>query len=165
MALPQVTNTRFQTAEDVVSDIHRRIGSGEWPEGHRLPPERELAALYGLAGKGGGTLFGFLLLFGWLLTFLLAILQRIMPFLASMFVAPPVMGGSPIVSELAKARSLRIHAICHGVACTVLVAAILLENTTLARLGSAAGLLGAVAFAWFTADVIRRILPAAQPPQ
>jgi DNA-binding FadR family transcriptional regulator len=49
MALPQATNTRFQTAEDVVTDIHRRIENGEWPEGHRLPPERELAALYGLA--------------------------------------------------------------------------------------------------------------------
>jgi DNA-binding FadR family transcriptional regulator len=49
MALPQATNTRFQTAEDVVTDIQRRIESGEWPDGHRLPPERELAALYGLA--------------------------------------------------------------------------------------------------------------------
>jgi DNA-binding FadR family transcriptional regulator len=49
MALPQATNTRFQTAEDVVGDIQRRIEIGEWPEGHRLPPERELAALYGLA--------------------------------------------------------------------------------------------------------------------
>ncbi|MCF8476396.1 MAG: hypothetical protein K9G60_05155, partial [Pseudolabrys sp.] len=48
-----------------------------------------LAALYGLAGDNGATLFSFLLLFGWLLTFLLAILQRIMPFLASMFVVPP----------------------------------------------------------------------------
>jgi DNA-binding FadR family transcriptional regulator len=49
MTLPQATNTRFQTAEDVVIDIQRRINNGEWPEGHRLPPERELAALYGLA--------------------------------------------------------------------------------------------------------------------
>jgi len=49
MALPQATNTRFQTAEDVVIDIQRRIANGEWPEGHRLPPERELAAVYGLA--------------------------------------------------------------------------------------------------------------------
>ncbi|MDE2376072.1 hypothetical protein [Bradyrhizobium sp.] len=118
-----------------------------------------LVALYGLAGDNGGTLFGFLLLFGWLLTFLVAILQRIMPFLASMFVAPQAMGGSPIVSELANARSLRIHAVCHGVACAVLVVAILLENATLARLGSAVGLIGAIAFAWFTADAIRRIWP------
>ncbi len=118
-----------------------------------------LAALHGLAGRNGGALFAFLLLFGWLLTFLVAILQRIMPFLASMFVAPQAMGGAPIVSELANARSLRVHAICHGAACAALAVAILIENVTLARLGSAAGLLGAVAFAWFTADVIRRILP------
>jgi DNA-binding FadR family transcriptional regulator len=42
-------NSRFQSAEDVTADIHRRIQSGEWPEGTRLPPERELAARYGLA--------------------------------------------------------------------------------------------------------------------
>jgi hypothetical protein len=119
-----------------------------------------LAALYGLAGGNGGTLFAFLLLFGWLLTFLIAILQRIMPFLASMFVAPQAMGSSPIVSGLANARSLRIHAIGHGIACVVLAVAILTGNAMLVRLGSAAGLIGAAAFAWFTADVIRRIWPS-----
>jgi hypothetical protein len=31
------------------------------------------------------------------------------------------------------------------------------------RLGSAVGLLGALAFAWFTADIIRRMLQASQP--
>jgi hypothetical protein len=118
-----------------------------------------LAALHGLAGRNGGALFGFLLLFGWLLTFLFAILQRIMPFLASMFVAPQAMGGSTIVSELANARALRVHAVCHGAACVVLAAAILLEDATLMRLGAAIGLCGALAFAWFTAEVIRRIWP------
>jgi hypothetical protein len=118
-----------------------------------------LAALYGFAGRNGGTLFGFLLLFGWLLTFLIAILQRIMPFLASMFSAPQSSGGSAIVSALANVRSLRLHATCHGLGFTLLVAAILLGDTTMARLGSAVGLIGAIAFAWFTADVIRRILP------
>jgi hypothetical protein len=121
-----------------------------------------LAALYGLAGARGGTLFGFLLLYGWLLTFLVGILQRIMPFLASMFAAaaPPASGGSAIVSELTNVRSLRLHAICHGLALALLVVAILLEDTMVARLGSAAGLIGAIAFTWFTADVIRRIFPA-----
>lgn len=119
-----------------------------------------LAALYGLAGRNGGTLFGFLLLFGWLLTFLLAILQRIMPFLASMFAPPVASGGTAIVSEFANARSLKFHAICHGLALTLLAVAILLGDTTLARLGSAAGLTGALAFAWFTAGVVRKIVPA-----
>ena len=119
-----------------------------------------LAALYGLAGNDGPTLFAFLLLFGWLLTFLIAILQRIMPFLASMFVTLPASGGAAIVSELANARSLKLHAVCHGLAVTILVVAILLDNATVARFGSTIGLIGALAFAWFAADVIRRIVPA-----
>jgi len=122
-----------------------------------------LAALYRLAGASGDTLFGFLLLFGWLLTFLVAILQRVMPFLASMFAMPPAGGGPAIVSELANARSLKLHAACHGLALALIVVAILLDDTTMARLGCAIGLTGAIAFAWFTADVIRRILPARQP--
>ena len=119
-----------------------------------------LAALYGLAGKNGATLFSFLLLFGWLLTFLFAILQRIMPFLASMFVPPPASGGTAIVAELAGAPALKLHAGCHGAALAVLAVAIVLEDATLARAGSAIGLVGAIAFAWFTANIIRRMLPA-----
>jgi hypothetical protein len=119
-----------------------------------------LTALYGLAGKNGATLFGFLLLFGWLLTFLFAVLQRIMPFLASMFVTPAASGGTAIVAELAGARSLKLHAACHALALAILAAAILLDDAIIARTGSAIGLVGAMAFAWFTADVIRRLLPA-----
>jgi hypothetical protein len=121
-----------------------------------------LAALYGFAGKNGATLFGFLLLFGWLLTFLFAILQRIMPFLASMFVPPPASGGTAIVSELAGAPSLKLHAVCHATALAVLAVAIILDDAMVARVGSAIGLVGAIAFAWFTADIIRRMLPAKQ---
>jgi len=32
----------------------------------------------------------------------------------------------------------------------------------IARVGSAVGLVGAIAFLWFTADVIRRVLPGKQ---
>ena len=39
----------FKTAEDMAGDIARKIEKGEWPDGYRLPPERELAATYGLA--------------------------------------------------------------------------------------------------------------------
>ncbi|HXZ22214.1 MAG TPA: hypothetical protein VEH78_05560 [Pseudolabrys sp.] len=117
-----------------------------------------LAALYGFAGANGATLFGFLALFGWLLTFLFAILQRIMPFLASMFVTPPGKGGTAIVAELSGAPVLKVHAVCHGLALAALAAAILLNNGTVARAGSAIGLAGALAFAWFTADVIWRML-------
>ena len=119
-----------------------------------------LAALFGFAGTNGATLFGFLMLFGWLLTFLFAILQRIMPFLASMFVTPPASGGTAIVAELSGAPALKLHAACHALALAVLAAAILLDNGAVARVGGIIGLAGALAFAWFTADVIRRMLPA-----
>jgi DNA-binding FadR family transcriptional regulator len=39
----------FKSAEDMAGDIARKIDRGEWSDGHRLPPERELAATYGLA--------------------------------------------------------------------------------------------------------------------
>jgi hypothetical protein len=119
-----------------------------------------LAALYDLAGTNGATLFGFMMLFGWLLTFLFGILQRIMPFLASMFVTPPARGGTAIVAALAGAPVLKLHAICHTLALAVLAVAIVLDDAAVARVGSAVGLAGALAFAWFTADVIRRMLPA-----
>jgi hypothetical protein len=117
-----------------------------------------LAALYGLAGSNGPTLFGFLLIGGWLLTFLLGVLQRIFPFLASMHAARP--GASPpLVSGLAASWPLKLHALCHCAALAMIGVAIGLDDAMLTRLGAATGLLGAVAFAWFTADVIRRVLP------
>jgi hypothetical protein len=119
-----------------------------------------LAALYGLAGSNGPTLFGFLLVGGWLLTFLLGVLQRILPFLASMHVTRP--GASPpLVSALAVSWPLKLHALCHCAALAMIGAAIASDAVILTRLGSAVGLLGAVAFAWFTADVIRRVVPTA----
>jgi hypothetical protein len=116
-----------------------------------------LAALHGLAGANGPTLFGFLLLFGWLLTFLLGILQRILPFLASMHAARTAGGGMPLMSELAAAIPLKLHALCHGAALALLAVAIALDMPWLARVGSGLGLLGALAFAWFSAGVIRHV--------
>ena len=119
-----------------------------------------LAAIYGLAGPNGPTLFGFLM-FAWLLTFLLGVLERIVPFLASMFVTTPA-GGMPLMSELADARLLNVHAACHAAALAFLALAIAFGEEWLLRLGSAIGLIGAFAFAWFTADVIRRMVRPAQ---
>ena len=117
-----------------------------------------LAALYGLAGSNGPTLFGFLLIAGWLLTFLLGILQRILPFLASMHASRAAGAAPPLLSELAASAPLKLHAVCHGVAVAVLLFAIATDSTWLARVGSAVGFVGAVAFAWFTAGVTRRAL-------
>jgi hypothetical protein len=117
-----------------------------------------LAAAYGAAGPNGATLFGFLLFFGWLLTFLLGILQRIVPFLASMHATRPQGGAPPALSELAAAWPIKLHAACHLVALVVVGASIAMDAPLLARVGAAVGLLGATAFAWFTADVLRRVL-------
>jgi len=120
-----------------------------------------LASLYDLAGPNGPTLFGFLLVAGWLLTFLLGILQRILPFLASMH-APRAPGKSPPpISELAASRPIRIHSICHAVALFVIAAAIAGDMPELLRVGAGVGFVGAFAFLWFTAEVVRRLVPHA----
>jgi hypothetical protein len=116
-----------------------------------------LAAIHGYAGPNGPTLFGFLLFGGWLLTFLLGILQRIVPFLASMHAARSAGGAPLLLSEIAAAWPLRLHAVCHGLALAGLSAAIALDNVTVLRLASAAGLLGALAFAWFMTDVMLKL--------
>lgn len=117
-----------------------------------------LATLYGLTGSNGGTLFGFLLIFGWLLTFLLGILQRIMPFLASMHAAKAKGGLPPLLSELGAARPLEVHAVGHGLAVGLAALGIALDQVVLVRLGASAGLAGAIAFAVFAAGVIVRVI-------
>lgn len=116
-----------------------------------------IAALYGLAGPNGATLFGFLLLFGWLLTFLLGILQRIVPFLASMHATRMPGQLPPALSELTASLPLKLHACCHLAALALLSASIAIDSAMLARFGAATGLAGAIAFAWFTGDVLRRV--------
>lgn len=119
-----------------------------------------LAALHDLAGANGATLFGFLLIAGWLLTFLLGILQRVLPFLASMH-APRSAGGSPpLMSELAASAPLRVHAACHAGALAALAMGIVADAPLLVRAGAGVGLIGATAFAWFTATIVRRIATA-----
>ena len=117
-----------------------------------------LAALYRITDHNAAILFGFLLLFGWLLTFLVGILQRILPFLASMFLTPPARGGKPIASKSASAMPLKIHAACHLLALVAIAIAIVTDNGLIAEIFCVVGLLGAIAFTWFTADIIRRLL-------
>ena len=122
-----------------------------------------VAALYGYAGANGPTLFGFLLLVGWLLTFLLGILQRIVPFLASMFPTRTTAGPPRMLSEVAESWPLKLHALCHALAVVGIAAAIVIDNAAVLRAASAVGLLGALAFAWFMADVLRRMSWAPLP--
>ena len=97
-------------------------------------------------------LFGFLLLAGWLLTFLTGILQRIMPFLASMH-ASDATGLPPPLSGLTAEIPLKLHAACHAGALAACSAGILADETLLIRTGAATGVFGAVAFAVFAVNV------------
>jgi hypothetical protein len=104
---------------------------------------------------GMAALFG-LLLIGWLLTFHLGILQRIVPFLASMH-AKPGRGRRPTPSSLTAERPLSIHLFCHVAAVAVLAAAILGDSSRLAFAGAVLGTVGALAFGTFFASVVRRM--------
>lgn len=115
-----------------------------------------LADLFGVAGPNGAPLFGVLLLGGWLLTFLMAILQRILPFLASMH-APQ--GSGHAAATMQTSAALKVHAAGHLAGLAAILLAIVFDAPLLARAGSAAGLVGAIAFAYFTATTLFKILP------
>ena len=107
------------------------------------------------------TLLG-VLLFGALLSFLLGMLSRIVPFLASMHAAPG-RRGPPLPSTLAAGSPLAIHFWCHLAALALLLAAVVTDSAWLARAAGAVGATGALAFAWFFALVCRRMRPAPSP--
>ena len=64
----------------------------------------------------------------------------------------------PLMSKLVGSSLLKLHAVCHGLAVTVLAVAIVTDSAWLAAIGAAVGLVGATAFAWFTASVTRLAL-------
>ena len=101
---------------------------------------------------GIATLFGVVLIAGWLLTFLLGVLQRIGPFLASMH-APPGQRRPPTPSTLTDDRPLAVHHACHAVALAGLAVAILVGSPSIAAASAGVGALGAVAYAAFFATI------------
>ncbi|MEX0637321.1 MAG: hypothetical protein WD155_01150, partial [Burkholderiales bacterium] len=105
-----------------------------------------LAALMALdlAPARAPVLFGLLLVPGWLLTFLLGVLQRIVPFLASVHA---LSGGRPLASSLTPHRLLAAHALLHLGALVLLVAGFAVP-------GAAAGLGAALAYAAFFVYVL-----------
>jgi hypothetical protein len=101
----------------------------------------------------GPALFGFVTLAGWLLTFLTGVLQRIMPFLASMHASGRA--GLPLLlSDLTAETPLRVHAICHLSALGLVSLGIVLNLTILVQFGAATGMAGAIAFAVFAINVV-----------
>lgn len=115
-----------------------------------------LALALDVAFEGMPALFGLVLIVGWLLTFLLGILQRIVPFLASMHKPP---GKSPprTPSSLTADRPLAMHFWCHLAALTMLALAIVLDNSWIAAAGALVGATGAGAFAVFYVVLLRRM--------
>jgi hypothetical protein len=111
---------------------------------------------------GIATLFGIVLVPGWLLTFLLGILQRIVPFLASLH-APRGTGRRPTPSMLTADRPLAVHAVCHAGALAALVVAAILDSAPVARAAAVLGAAGAAAFAMFFVTTLRRMQAAKVP--
>ena len=105
----------------------------------------------------GWTLFGFVLLAGWLLTFLLGILLKIAPFLASMHSA--VGGGRPArLSSLTPEWPQKLLVICHPVALILFGGGIVSGQMAPIQIGALFGTLGALAMLIYILDVIRRLI-------
>lgn len=117
-----------------------------------------LAALMALGAvpDGAALLFGVLLVPGWLLSFLLGVLQRILPFLGSVH-ASTSERGTPLISALTPPRLLLVHAGLHLAALALLVAAAASGSAALARAAGAAGLGAAVLFAGFFFFVVFKV--------
>jgi hypothetical protein len=103
--------------------------------------------------------FGFVVLVGWLLTFLLGVLQRIIPFLASMHIVDK--NGQPVLmSDLTPELPLQVHAGLLGIAVLLCLAGIFLQSGVLVQIGAASGLIGALAYAGFVISVSLRVFKA-----
>jgi hypothetical protein len=114
-----------------------------------------LALAFGAPQDPLATLWAFLLVFGWLLTFVLGILQRIMPFLASMHTSG--LGGKPaLLSQLTAETPLKVHLGCHAGALALIALAVVAGQAWAMRGGAALGLAGAVSFAVFAVQVLVR---------
>ena len=101
-------------------------------------------------------LTGFILVAGWLLTFLTGVLQRIIPFLASMHAVGK--SGLPVLlSDLTAEGPLNVHTTCHLAALTACALGILLDLTPLVQVGAALGCVGSAAFAGFVSYVAMKL--------
>lgn len=100
--------------------------------------------------------FGLAVIGVWLLSFVLGMLQRILPFLAAMHAAGAGRR-APTPSSLTHERALAIHFWCHVTALGGLAAAIALDSAWVATAAAAVGAAGAVAFCWFASVVLARL--------
>jgi hypothetical protein len=98
-------------------------------------------------------------LLAWLLTFVLGMLQRILPFLGSLHAAAGKKRG-PTASMLTHERALKAHFACHLAALAGLALALVLDAGWLARAAALAGLAGAIAFGVFHLHLHRKLRAA-----
>lgn len=103
-----------------------------------------------------GRLFAAAAVLGWLLSFLLGVLQRILPFLAAMHAAQG-RRRPPTPSALTLARALSWHAAAHGLALALLAAGMAASSPALLRAAGAVGSIGALCFAGFFAVLLNRL--------
>jgi hypothetical protein len=112
----------------------------------------------GMAVPRAQAAFGLALL-AWLLTFVLGILQRILPFLSALHAAAGKRRG-PTASMLTHDKALKTHFACHLAAFAGLALAIVLDAGWLARAAAALGLAGAIAFCIFHLHLLRKLRAA-----
>ena len=98
------------------------------------------------------TWFGLCLIGVWLLSFLLGMLQRILPFLGAMHAAGTGRR-APTPSALTDDRALRIHFACHVAALAGLALAAAADSALLAAAAALVGAVGALAFCLFYATL------------
>lgn len=111
---------------------------------------------FGWSPPRAGIVFVVLLVPGWLLTFLFAVLQRIVPFLASVHAG----AGAPLASALSPVLPLATHRLLHLAALGGLLLAVALDAPWMAQAAAAAGLAGALAFGGFFVGVLLRLRDA-----
>jgi hypothetical protein len=111
----------------------------------------------------GPPLFALTVVGGWLLSLVLGMLQRILPFLASIHAARAARR-IPKVSELSAGLSLRIQVVAHVAALFTVGTGMVLSLDWLIRVGALTGAAGAGAFIIYAIDLYLRIenLPRAR---
>jgi hypothetical protein len=94
-------------------------------------------------------------LYGWLLSLLTGVLQRVMPFLASMQIAR--LQARPLApTKLVSETPLTIHRYGHFGGLVGLAAGTVLAMPEIIATAGVAGTIGAIGFAWFAATVLQR---------
>lgn len=100
------------------------------------------------------TLFAFVLIFGWQLSFIGGILQRVLPFLTSMQ-AHNLGQRPPRLSDMGHQKlTLRLYAAGHAGGLILVAVGIAADQSLLVLAGGAFGTIGALAFLWFTVEIV-----------